>query len=175
PNLPLSIAFPESSFSVAPDAAWMQLSQTGDELVYAWDDGAVHVEKRYTFVPGSYQVKLKVIVENRGEQPFSEHLQVSIYGKQDPNIKQGGFFAPRVAQTEGVCNLNGKLKRGDLNTLLKERISEMGLVRWVGVDEKYFLVAAALDPGTETHICTVQATADGVITASVMAPERKIA
>src|SRR5262249_8384184 len=152
-GLPLSVSFPESSFTLPPDAAWLQMSQTGDELVYAWDDGNVHLEKRYTFVPNSYEVKLKIIVENRGDKPLTEHLQVSVHGKQDPNIKSGGFFAPRVTQTEGVCNLNGKLKHENLENLLKTRVDEMGLVRWVGVDEKFFLVAAALNPGTETHKC----------------------
>jgi YidC/Oxa1 family membrane protein insertase len=175
PNLPLTVTFPESSFTIAPDDAWLQLSQKPDELVYAWDDGTVHVEKHYTFVPNTYQVNLKVVVENRGAQPVSAHVQVNVHGRQDPNIKQGGFFSPRVTQTEGVCNLNGKLKKGDLSALLKERVDEMGSVRWVGVDEKYFLVAAAINPGTDTLKCSVQATPDGLISASLMLPEKKVA
>jgi YidC/Oxa1 family membrane protein insertase len=175
PNLPLTVTFPESSFNVPADAAWTQLPGNPDELIFAYDDGTVHVEKRYTFVPDTYQLKLKVIVENRGTQPVAEHTQVSVFGKQDPNVKSGGMFAPRVAQTEGVCNLNGKLKRGDLHALLKERVDETGLVRWVGIDEKYFVVAAALNPGNDPHTCSVSATGEGVVTASVMTPERKIA
>lgn len=177
-QLPFTITFPDSSFSVAPDAAWMQLSRGADpqsELVYAVDEGNVHVEKRFTFVPGTYQVKLKVVVENRGDQPIAEHLQIAIFGKQDPNIKQGGFFSPRVTQTEGVCDLNGKLKHGDLQSLLKESLDETGLVRWIGVDEKYFLIAAALNPGADAYRCRVSATQDGVISATVTAPERKVA
>jgi YidC/Oxa1 family membrane protein insertase len=175
PQPPFTITFPESSFSIAPDAAWMQLAQTPDELAYALDEGSVHVEKRFTFVPGSYQVKLKVIVENRGDQPITSHLQVAVTGRQDPNIKQGGFFSPRVTQTEGLCDISGKLKRSDLQSLLKEPIAEIGTVRWVGFDEKYFLVAVGLGPGPDVRRCDVRASADGVITATVLGPEQKLA
>ncbi len=175
PNLPLSISFPQSDFSLPPDAAWNQLTPTGDEVAYAYEDGPVHLEKRYTFVPNTYQVKVKVIVENRGDKPLSEHLEISMFGRQDPNIKQGGFFAPRVVQTEGMCNVNGKLRHSDLPSLLKSPLDEMGPVRWIGVDEKYFVVAAAINPGSEAQRCTMNATPDGLIHSSVMLAERKIA
>jgi YidC/Oxa1 family membrane protein insertase len=177
-ELPLGISFPESTIALPPDAGWTQLPQqagSGDEIVYAIDEGALHVEKHYTFVPGSYHVKLKVTVENRGDQPISQHLQLAVYGKQDPNLKQGGMFSARVAQTEGECHVNGKLRHKDLQSLLKERLDEVGPVRFVAVDEKYFLVAAALNPGNEVQRCSVSATADGVITSTVMLPEKRLA
>jgi YidC/Oxa1 family membrane protein insertase len=174
-ELPLSITFPESTIPLPPDAAWMQLSANGDEIVYAIDEGALHVEKHFSFVPNSYQVKLKVIVENRGDAPISQHLQLAIYGKQDPNIKAGGMFSARVVQTEGMCHANGKLRHKDLQGLLKEKTDEVGPVRFVAVDEKYFLVAAALNPGNEAQRCSLSATADGVITSSVMLAEKRLA
>jgi YidC/Oxa1 family membrane protein insertase len=175
PNLPLTISFPDSGFNLPYDAAWTQLSQDKNELVYVWDEGTIHVEKRFTFVPGTYQVKIKIVVENRGDQPVAEHLQLNMFGRQDPNVKAGGMFSAQVAQTEGACHINGKLKHGDLQTLVKERIEEMGSVRWVGIDQKYFLAALAIHPGSEMQKCTVYGTTDGLIAASVLLPEKRLA
>jgi YidC/Oxa1 family membrane protein insertase len=175
PDLPLTITFPESDFNLPADAAWTQLTPTPNELAYAWEEGTVHVEKRFTFVPGTYQVKLKVTVENRGDKPLGEHLAVSMFGWHDPNIKPGGFFAPRVTMNEGMCNVNGKLKHADLQALLKASLDETGAVRWIGIDEKYFVSAVALNPGVEAQRCTVQGSGTGVIHAQATMSERKIA
>src|SRR5262249_20619746 len=114
PNLPLSITFPNSEFNLPQDAPFTAQPSGPNELVYTWDDPRVHIEKRYAFVPGSYEMQFTVTVENRGGQPLAEHLQMALYGWQDPSIKSGGLLSARSIQTEGQCHVNGKLKHGDL-------------------------------------------------------------
>jgi YidC/Oxa1 family membrane protein insertase len=120
-------------------------------------------------------MNLKITVENRGDKPISEHLMVDMFGHQDPSIKAGGFLGPRVVQTEGMCNVNGKLRHGDLQSLLKASLDENGSVRWIGVDEKYFVAAVALNPGSDSQHCVVSGSVDGNITSSVTLAERRIA
>ena len=74
-----------------------------DDLGYAYDEAAaVHVEKRFSFVPGTYQMNVQITVENRGDKPIAEHLLVDMFGHQDPSVKAGGMFlGPRVVRTSG--------------------------------------------------------------------------
>jgi YidC/Oxa1 family membrane protein insertase len=83
------------------------------------------------------------------------------------------MFSPRIIQTSGVCDLNGKVKEGDLQALLKSSISEVGQVRWIGVDQKYFISAVA--PKLEDTACRVEATTEGNIAARLTFSERRIA
>jgi YidC/Oxa1 family membrane protein insertase len=75
-----------------------------------------------------------------------------------------------------MCDVNGKLKHAELKTLLEKPIDEVGQVRWIGSDEKYFLAAMAMQPNpSESSRCWVQATQFGKITSSLLTAERKIA
>jgi YidC/Oxa1 family membrane protein insertase len=174
-QLPMIVQFPESDFTVPPDDAWIKLQQSENELVYVWENEQVRIEKRFTFVPKTYEVQLKVTLENKTEKPLGEHLQLQMVSHQDPNVKPGGMFSQRFAQTEGECHVNGKLKRADLQSLLKKNVDEVGVVRWVGTDEKYF-VAAMAQPQipNEQQRCWVNATTDGIISANLLQAERKI-
>lgn len=174
-QLPMIVLFPESEFTVPPDSAWSLVSQNDTEIVYAYDSDQVRIEKHFTFVPKSYRIGLKVTIENKTDKPLGQHLQLQMVGYQNPNVKPGGMFSQRYAMTEGECQVNGKLKRADLQTLLKKNVDEVGDVRWVGYDEKYFLVALAQAPQpNETQRCWVNATTEGIISANLLEAERKI-
>ena len=175
PQLPLTMTFPNSDINVPPDAGWTQLPSSGNQLTYSYDAGSVHLEKRYTFVPNSYQFNVEITIENRGDKPIAEHLQLAMYGHQDPNVKSGGYLGPRVVQTEGECYVAGKLKKADLQGLLKNAIDQTGSVHWFGIDEKYFVAAIALNPGPEAQTCQVDARPDGLIASRVTWPEHRIA
>ncbi len=173
PELPFTITFPESDFAIAPDAAWTKVRQSEKELVYVWDSDAVHVEKQYLFVPGSYHIDLHVTVENKSDKALNEHLDLAIYGWQDPNIKQGGMFGPRIIVNAGYCDVDGKLK--DASKLGKDPAEGQGAVRWLGIDEKYFLLAAAIAPSTTPHTCQVITSPNGTITARLTTEHRTLA
>ena len=176
-DLPLLVSFPQSDFSLPADTAWQKIAGLGpDELGYAYDNDQVHIEKRFTFVPKTYQVKMKVSVENKSDKPLGQHLQLQVTGKQDPNVKPPGMFSQRLAQTEGMCHVGGKLKRADLQSLLKKPIDEVGQARFVGIDEKYFVsaMAQAVAPDRQER-CWVSATQEGVISSVVLEQERKVA
>lgn len=167
PLLPLTVAFPESDFAIPAGAAWEKVEGSESQLVYAWENERVRVEKRYQFLDDSYEVKLSVLVENKGDKPLRHQLELAMYGWQDPHVEAGGLFSQRAIMTEGMCDLNGKLKDKELQGLLKEPIEATGPVRWVGIDEKYFVSAVATGAQGEDRRCRVSATGDGTITATL--------
>jgi YidC/Oxa1 family membrane protein insertase len=174
-NLPFLTTFPQSDFVIPADAAWTKLPPAGDEIAYVWENDKVRVEKHYNFVPKTYQLNLRVVIENKSDKPISEKLQLVMNGKQDPNIKPGGMFSQRLVQTEGQCQVNGKLKHADLQSLLKKPVDEVGQVRWIGIDEKYFLTAVASPPDpNEARRCWVSASTEGVISSDWLSADRKI-
>jgi YidC/Oxa1 family membrane protein insertase len=175
-QLPLVITFPQSDFTLAPDAAWTRVEDgRPDQVAYTWESADVRVEKRFTFVPKTYQLQLTVTVENKRDKPLAEHLQLAMFGYQDPSVKPGGMFSRRYAQTEGQCHVNGKLKHADLQSLLKANLDEVGSVRWIGTDEKYFLAAIAQPPiANEQQRCWVSASVDGIISTNLLEGERQV-
>jgi YidC/Oxa1 family membrane protein insertase len=99
-----------------------------------------------------------------------------MHGWHDPAIKSGGFLSRRVSQTEGICDLGGKLKKGNLEALEKKGLDELGNVRWVGVGEQYFVTAAALkQDANENRRCNVYGLADGRIASILTTEERRVA
>jgi len=175
-SLPLAISFPQSDFAIPPDAAWTKVSSTDKDVVYAWEGGGVRVEKHYTIVPDTYLLNEKLVVSNTGDKAKKFFAQVSMFGHQDPKAEMGGFLGPRTTQTEGACYANEKLKHEPFAALVKSPVADTGAVRWIGIDEKYFLSAVALAPPAAgaSRNCNVSAAADGTITASVVDSAREV-
>ena len=58
-----------------------------------------------------------------------------------------------------VCAVNDKIERESIDKLAKDRLDKGGTVRWVGTDEKFFLLAAVPFPETPPRDRTCSATA----------------
>jgi len=187
--LPADVMFPACAtctpmFEAPAGAAWSR-TQVGDELVYTWENDRARVEKRYQAVPGTYQLRLRYTLENKTDEPANYWQKAVVRGYHDPHIGAPGMFSPPVMMTSGVCDVNGKLKNGDFASLLKATdekakgiagVEERGGVRWVGIDEKYFVIAVALGvaPEGEERVCNLSATADGIITVGALGTARVV-
>lgn len=161
---------------VRSDARWTpQPSNDPNVLIYTFEDEHAKLEKRIEAVPGTYQVKLHLTVENKSDYWLQPYVQWQLHGWQDPNVKQGGMFTRRVMQTSGACYDNGKVKRATFDELRnKSAIEERGQVRWVSIYEQYFLTALAIEPSAES-VCRVESYSDGSIKGVVTLPARNIA
>jgi YidC/Oxa1 family membrane protein insertase len=176
PDLLTTISFPQTGSELAPDAAWTEQPRGSDgSLVYTWDSGDTHVEKRLTMVPGTYETHMTVTVENRGDKPIAHAFRVQMHGWHDPTVKSGGFLSRRQTQTEGICDVGGKLKKGNLEALEKQAIDAPSNARWVGVGEQYFVTAAAVkQEANESHGCNVYGLSDGRISSTLKVQERTV-
>jgi YidC/Oxa1 family membrane protein insertase len=160
---PLRINFPDSGFPTPADTDWKLVEGTAtpagatQQLIFRAETPAVVVEKRFLFDANRYRMHLDVTVENRAAAPVDHHLAIQVSGYQDAEAK-GGFFSGASGNTSSVlCHIGDKTKREALEKLEKERMREVGGVRWLGTDEKFFLTAIVPYPETPPRELTCEA------------------
>jgi YidC/Oxa1 family membrane protein insertase len=175
PNLPLEVSFPASSFALAPDAVWTVAPTSDGSLTFVWENDGTRVTKRFAPKANSYEVDVTVTVENKSDKPQPHFFRVEMHGWHDPSVKPGGMFSKRVSQTSADCYVGGKVKRENLDSLLKKNGDESrGDVRWVGVAEQYFVDAVALAPSPEEKVCNLAGAADGSMSSILTVGSRTV-
>jgi YidC/Oxa1 family membrane protein insertase len=145
----LRTSFANSGFPAPADGAWEVRRVDAKTVVFAADTGTVHIEKRYIADSTRYRLHLDVSITNRGGQPVDQHLTISLPGRQDPEKRGGGFFAGSSANIASMlCFVNGKLDRKAIDKLGKDAFDTPTGARWIGSDEKFFLLAVVPYPLT---------------------------
>jgi YidC/Oxa1 family membrane protein insertase len=143
----MRLAFPGSSFAAPSDGSWEVTRPAPDVVVFHAETDAVRIEKRYRAEPARYRLNLEVTIENKTAKPTNEHLAIQVFAHQDPNGKSGGFLGGSSANTASVlCYVGEKTERTPVEKLAKETVEKVGNVRWIGADEKFFLLAAVPFP-----------------------------
>jgi YidC/Oxa1 family membrane protein insertase len=146
---PFRTSFPGSGFTPPGDGAWEVSQPSADSVVFRAETDAVRVEKRFRAEPARYRLNLEVTVENKTAKAQSQHLAIHVFTRQDPEGKGGGLFGGSSANTAAIlCNVGDKTERTTVEKLSKDKetVEKTGSVRWVGADEKFFLVAAVPYP-----------------------------
>ncbi|HET6151244.1 MAG TPA: membrane protein insertase YidC [Polyangia bacterium] len=146
---PFRISFPGSAFAAPGDGTWQVSQPAPNTVVFRAETEAVAIEKRYVTDSARYRLRLDVTVENKSAKPQSEHLAIHVFTRQDPEGKSGGFFGGSSANTAAIlCHISEKTERTPVEKLWKDKevLDKTGTVRWVGADEKFFLVAAVPHP-----------------------------
>jgi len=164
---PLRVTFPESDFELPEAGVWHVERPAPDTVVFRTETDAVRVEKRYKADPARYRLRLDVQVENRSAKSQDHHLAIHMFARQDPGKKGGSFLtaaSDSIAQV--VCHVNEKAERRSVEDLAKEPLDKVGAVRWLGADEKFFLVAAVPHPETPPRERTCAARTRTVDTAA---------
>ncbi|HXT97801.1 MAG TPA: membrane protein insertase YidC [Polyangia bacterium] len=170
--------FADSGFPAPSDAAWQVRRVDAKTVVFATDTGTVHIEKRYIADATRYRLHLDVSITNRGGQPIDQHLKISLSGRQDPERRGGGFFAGSSANIASMlCFLNGKLDRKAIDKLGKDAFDAPTGARWIGSDEKFFLLAAVpypLSPTVERGCAAKPGAESGTGTVTLTFGERRV-
>jgi YidC/Oxa1 family membrane protein insertase len=138
--------FPGATFP-APGASWQVGQQTADTVSFVSENADVRIEKRYHVEGPRYRMRLDVVVQNKTDKAQDHALTIAIGGRQDPEKKGGGFFSGGAANlSSALCSVNDEVKREPIEKLAKDPIEKAGTVRWIGTDEKFFLLAAVPYP-----------------------------
>ncbi|HVZ88035.1 MAG TPA: membrane protein insertase YidC [Polyangia bacterium] len=147
-DAPLRTTFPNSGFAAPADGAWDVKQPAPNTVVFSTDSGSVHIEKRYTVDTTRYRLHLQVSLTNRGDQPVEQHLALSLTGRQDPDRRGGGFMSGSSANPASMVCLfdDDKIERRPIDKLGKDPIDKLGAIKWIGSDEKFFLLAAVPYP-----------------------------
>jgi YidC/Oxa1 family membrane protein insertase len=165
--------FPKSGFAPPADGTWEVRRPNPNTVVFAADTGNAHIEKRYVVDSTRFRLQLDVSIANRGAQPIDHHLTISLPGRQDPEKRGGGFFAGSSANiASALCFVDDKIERKAIDKLAKDPLDKpSGAVKWIGTDEKFFLLAAVPYPESPPKergcVSAVGADAIGQITLSL--------
>lgn len=145
---PMKVTFPDSAFRAPADAAWEARQPSPDAVTFTAESGGVHLEKRYRLDQERYRLTLEVAVANRGDKAVEHHLALALTGRQDPDKRGGGFFSgPSANPASALCYVHDDLERKMIDDLAKDPLkAESGNVRWIAVDEKFFMLAAVPHP-----------------------------
>jgi len=180
---PFKINFPKSGFPSPADTAWQLVENAPpapagtQQVVYRAETPAVSIEKRYLFDAARYRFHLDVTVENRSTAAVDHHLEIQVSGYQDPESK-GGFFSGASSNTASVlCHMDDSTTRSALEKLEKEPLTQVGGVRWIGTDEKFFLMAVVPYPETppRERTCAGTLPSPGVGLGTLSFAERSLA
>jgi YidC/Oxa1 family membrane protein insertase len=173
----MRLTFPGSSFAAPSDGSWEVSRPAPDTVVFTAETDAVRIEKRYRAESTRYRLQLDVTIENKAAKPANEHLAIQVFAHQDPNGKGGGFLGGSSANTASVlCYVGDKTERTPVEKLAKETVEKVGNVRWIGADEKFFLVAAVPFPESPPHdrTCTQRGLPGEIGQGDLMFSEREL-
>jgi YidC/Oxa1 family membrane protein insertase len=145
-NAAFRTTFPGAAFP-AVGGSWQVARPSPEVVSFVAENSDVRIEKRYTADTTRYRLHLDVVVQNKTDKNQDHHLSLAIAGRQDPEKKGGGFFSGGAANLSSVlCFVNDKVERQPIEKLGKDPIDKLGTVRWIGTDEKFFLLAAVPYP-----------------------------
>lgn len=121
-----------------------------DQVTYVWPDPKVDASdvwlERRLSVKGPYAVDLTVALHNLGAAPVKSQPALVVTGFQPP-VEGGDIFSgPPPDLREAACRAGGEVTRASAQSILEAPQSEdwtpRGEVEWVGIDSRYFLLAA---------------------------------
>jgi YidC/Oxa1 family membrane protein insertase len=103
-------------------------------ISFFWQSAeGVLVEKRFSFDPETYKVKMDVILTNTFSRPFEENMTVSLVNSGPIDNRQFSFEGPLVF----VDSKLEEIKVKDLD----EKNTISGKIGWAGMSEQYFMSA----------------------------------
>lgn len=145
----LRITFPKADAPLPQDGSYTVSRPSADTVVFRSETDAAVVEKRYHLGGGRFVLGLDVTIQNKLDKPLGESMAVHLYGRQDPDKKGGSFLSYASADlSEMVCYVGDKAERANIETLVKESKENLGNVRWIAADEKFFTIALVPHPET---------------------------
>jgi YidC/Oxa1 family membrane protein insertase len=171
-------AFEGTGLVIPADAVWRVERRAVDEVVLVWEGGGVRVTKRFKAEGGEHVLTLTVDVANGSDKAVAEVLQVRSAGWHDSSQKSG-FGRPAPNVWTPACLVDGKAKKNSLEGLKEKGPMELsGDVRWAAVQDRYFILAAAVAPDAKGRARTCRADVldanAGTFQVTLRMPEEKI-
>ena len=131
---------------------------------YARPDG-LRVEKIFKFKPDSYIIDMDVVVTNGTSQQLTANLYAGISQLQPKKKDRYGFSGPSALIDE-------KLKEVDVGDIEKQD-QYSGKIRWIAVQNRYFLSALATALNTDS-IMKLSHNEANVLNSELIAPEQSL-
>lgn len=153
-------------------------AEPGFPLVYVWPDPAtdtspIYIEKRYTAGQHPFELRLTITVHGFGDTAMRLQPGLVVSGWQHPELMEGGMFSFPQSLYAASCQTGDAHERFEFPKLAKEPRAFATHTDWVGVDTRYFVMAAA-ENGLKNTQCELYAAGappahSGVISATLWA------
>ena len=145
----------------------LSIDDSEKTLSFFWQspEGLV-IEKRYTFIPGSYQIQLTVVIKNLSGQPVDGELVLTM---QNPAAQEKSRFA-----FEGpFAYINGELEEIDIGDI-DEKDTYSGSIAWAGLTDRYFMTVAIPVESQNSRFKVVHKPENHMISVNCIQPVQKI-
>ncbi|MBI2082302.1 MAG: membrane protein insertase YidC [Deltaproteobacteria bacterium] len=130
----------DCNFVLPPDENYHLTTKTERELVYEAKGEGFVLKKIFRFAPDQYFFEVSAVMTNLSRDILTGQLGFSWQGTQKIQEKQGFFsFLKGPPDQRGfVYQIGGKLAHAGKK---QEVIEERGNLSWIGLEDRYFLIA----------------------------------
>lgn len=117
-------------------------TQTKNNITYLVSIGPVAIEKTFSISDDGYLINSKLKVKNTSNRKISLTPYLELPQSMRTEEKKTSFFFGYPNKLSAVVNINDKIKRVELGKASDKDAQELfGNIRWLGVDDKYFIKA----------------------------------
>jgi len=140
-NRPLRTSFPGNSVGIPAELEMKSVRATDREVVWAWENDRVRLEKKVSALPEQYALGLEIVVRNKSDAAVTLPLRTSMYGLATGDSSSGGFMQPPPNVRAVMCHAKGKLEEAPPDKLAEGPFQLAEELHWAGLGDKYFLEA----------------------------------
>lgn len=159
--------------ALRPDAPWIPQQVGAEAWQFAREDAHARIVKTFRFDHRSHVARMHLRAENRGSAGVQERMVVRVTGRQDPKAPKPGMLNPSPRVWTATCHVNGSVEQAARDQLDADR-PHLGDVRWAGIADKYFLMAAA-PVGEKSDVrCVLRGGPDGRIETAMEMSTREV-
>ncbi|MBW1971403.1 MAG: hypothetical protein DRN05_06085 [Thermoplasmata archaeon] len=129
-----NIILPEDlNYNVDKETITIRKGEQRKSITFSWENDAIKIIKRFSFIPGNYVVNMDLVIENKEDQPFKGTTSLSWYGITKKKKRYYSFWGPKLMINKRVVKIQGK----DLKKVNEKKFS--GKLSWVGHEMDYFV------------------------------------
>jgi len=123
----------------------IDIYETPQEVSFAFvSSSGIVVEKKFTFFPETYLIKLDITLKNQSDLTFQDNLIVSLKNKGPEEKSMYGF--------EGPCALiNDKLTQIKIKNI-KDGGQFKGKIKWIALQSRYFISSIISENTAEANM-----------------------
>ncbi len=147
------VNFARSAYVVPKNAEWTGTKVTDTEVIYTTKTPNLEIEKRFTILPETYQVRMIVTakVTVPAGQLVDQQLAVSVFAFQNPEKIEEGASQQQPRAWQSSTLRGGTIYHTTIGSLIKAPRQEVN-VTWTGYEHPYLLAAYAPRPNAMQSI-----------------------
>lgn len=173
------INFASSTYVLPKTTVWVGTKVSETEVIYTAKTVNLEVEKKFTILPDTYQVRMIVSakVNVPAGQVASQRLAVSVFAFQDPaKIEEGA--SQQLPRSWQSSTLRGEeIYHTPVDSLIKAPRQEVNII-WTGYEHPYLLAAYAPRPNAmqsiEKRTFFVDAEPKGLMRTDILFPQQML-